>query len=186
MSDYRRWYVPGGTYYFTLVTYGRQRLFRDGTARELLGSVFREVASELPFETVAIVLLWDHMHCVWTLPRGDDGYSDRWKKIKSRFTKQWLDRGGRELQVTQSQKQHGRRGIWQRRFWEHVVDSEEELAGICDYIHYNPVKHRYVARPTDWAWSSFHRFVAAGEYPIDWGRSEPANLKNWKLDMGEP
>ena len=182
MPDYRRWYQPGGTYFFTVVTCRRWKLFRDPNARGLLGTVIRQVAQERPFDTLAIVLLWDHLHCVWSLPRGDFDYSPRWKEIKDRFTEAWIDTGGRELPVTRSQRLRGHRGIWQRRFWEHSIRDEADLERCCDYIHYNPVKHGYVRRPWNWQWSSFRRFVRSGEYPPDWGRSEPAGLAgmNWE------
>lgn len=63
----------------------------------------------------------------------------------------------------------GERGIWQRRFWEHAIRDEEDYARHVDYIHYNPVKHGYVSRVTDWSYSSFHDYVARGVLPEDWG-----------------
>jgi putative transposase len=185
MSNYRRWYVPGGTIYFTLVTYHRRHLFNSPTARQLLGDVMREIRQERPFTQIAFVLLWDHLHCIWTLPRGDADYSGRWQQIKTEFTKRWRRGGGNDRRVTASQARHGRRGVWQRRFWEHIVETEEELERICDYIHYNPVKHRYVARPMDWEWSSFQNFVELGQYSEGWGRSEPISIKNWDMELGE-
>jgi putative transposase len=176
MPDYRRRYQPGGTYFFTVVTCRCWKLFRNPNARGLLGSVIRQSARERPFDTLAIVLLPDHLHCVWSLPGGDADYSSRWKAIKDRFTGEWIDSGGRELPVTRSQGLRGHRGIWQRRFWEHLIHDEADLERCCDYIHYNPVKHGYVRRPWDWPWSSFRRFVRSGQYLKDWGRSEPAGL----------
>jgi putative transposase len=176
MADYRRWYQPGGTFFFTLVTYERRRLFEDANARALLGSIMRSISQERPFETVAIVLLWDHLHCLWTLPAGDSDYSRRWSAIKSRFTQEWLETGGAEGRVTDAQSTRRRRGIWQRRFWEHLVRDETDLERCCDYIHFNPVKHGYVTRPLDWPWSSFHRFLSNGDYAPDWGRTQPATI----------
>jgi putative transposase len=171
MSSYRRWYVPGGTYFFTVVTCQRHPLFASEEAVELLGAKMREVREELPFETIAIVLLPDHLHAIWTLPRGDSDYSTRWKRLKAEFTKEWLKRGHREVPVPTRRKLRGSRGIWQRRYWEHTITDERDLENHCIYIHYNPVKHRYVLRPADWPHSSFHRFVKLGEYEPDWGRS---------------
>ena len=176
MPDYRRWYVPGGTYFFTLVTYRRYPFFRDKAARRLLGEVMRHVRGELPFEVVAIVLLWDHLHCIWTLPTGDADYSTRWKRIKGIFTQRWLETGGIELPVSPSRKARGERGIWQRRFWEHTTLEEADLEVRFDYIHYNPVKHGYVRRPWDWPWNSFRRYVSLGQYSKDWGSTEPPEL----------
>lgn len=180
MPDFRRWYQPGGTYFFTVVTYHRWHLLSDPAARELLGSIMRKVAHEHYFKTLAIVLLWDHLHCVWNLPTGDADYSTRWNDIKKRFTDRWLRNGGREMPVTPSQRQRRYRGVWQHRFWEHLIRDEEDLETHCDYIHYNPVKHGYVQRPEDWEWSSFRRHAKAGQYDWNWGESEPAHLR--KLD----
>src|SRR6059058_5988290 len=138
MSDYRRWFVDGGTYFFTVVAYDRRPIFADPCARQLLGDVMRKIAAELPFEMVAIVLLPDHLHALWTLPRGDHNYSLRWKKIKIGFTTAWLKSGGHEAKVSRSQRRRGHRGVWQRRFWEHTIRDEEDLSNHADYIHYNP------------------------------------------------
>jgi putative transposase len=176
MSEYRRCFQPGGTYFFTVVTYERRPIFQDAMARTLLGATMRDVAEEFPFQTFATVLLPDHLHCVWTLPTSDSDFSGRWNEIKGRFTKSWLESGGADQPVTSAQAARRRRGIWQRRFWEHTVRDETDLERCCDYIHYNPVKHGYVARLADWPWSSFHRFVRAGHYPPDWGRTEPPTI----------
>ena len=64
------------------------------------------------------------------------------------------------------------RGLWQRRYWEHLIRDEADLHRHFDYIHFNPVKHGWVSRVRDWPHSSFHRFVEAGRYDIDWGASQ--------------
>jgi putative transposase len=173
MPDYRRWYVPGGTYYFTVVTDRRTPTFRNPDAAHLLGAAMREVRGKASFATIAVVLLWDHLHCTWTLPEGDDDYSARWRRIKASFTDKWLSAGGFEATRSPSRIAKGERGVWHRRFWEHVVRDEDDLERHVDYIHYNPVKHGYVSRPGDWPWSSFRRFVESGHYLVDWGRADP-------------
>ena len=169
MSDYRRYFVPGGTYFFTVVTERRAPLFADERARVLLGDVMRKCAERHPLETIASVLLPDHLHVLWQLPPGDNRYSLRWNWIKRKFTVGWLALGGREQIRPRSRLRERRRGVWQRRFWEHVITDEVDLENHFDYIHYNPVKHGYVERPRDWPASSFHRWVAHGHYDIDWG-----------------
>jgi putative transposase len=99
MPDFRRYFVPGGTYFFTVVTASRHPLFKNELARTLLGRAMREQRAEAPFETVAIVLLPDHLHAIWTLPVGDDHYSRRWQAIKARFTSEWLASGGTEQSI---------------------------------------------------------------------------------------
>ncbi|HEV3440433.1 MAG TPA: transposase [Gemmata sp.] len=169
MPSYRRWYVPGGTYFFTVVTHHRQPILTTKTSREHLRTAILETQEKCAFEMVALVLLPDHLHCIWSLPVGDAGYSARWAKIKETFSRRFLNSGGREVLVNKSRLKHRERGVWQRRFWEHVIRDENDLIRCADYIHWNPIKHGYVDRVRDYPWSSFHRFVQTGDYEQDWG-----------------
>jgi putative transposase len=188
MPDYRRWFVAGGTYFFTVVTCGRAKLFASDAARELLGKVYRECARAWPFETPAIVLLPDHLHAIWTLPPGDANYSARWSWIKKKFTRRWLAAGGTEHHTTTGTRREQRRGIWQRRYWEHTIEDEDDFERHFDYIHFNPVKHGYVGGPYAWRWSSFHRWVKAGVYDRCWGADPSLVRRLAKLShvTGEP
>ena len=173
MPDYRRWYVPGGTYFFTIVTHGRRPILCDEIARNCLHQAIEKVRTNRPFELVAIVLLPDHLHTVWTLPPGNADYPIRIKRIKEEFTLAYLASGGMELPPSGSRSRQGERGIWQRRYWEHSVRDEEDLKRCVDYVHWNPKKHGFAASVRDWPWSSFHRYVDLGEYEINWGSEDP-------------
>jgi putative transposase len=172
VPDYRRYFVPGGTFFFTVVTAGRYPLFSDAWARHFLGQVMREVRDDMPFETIAIVLLPDHLHALWALSRGDDRYPQRWQAIKAKFTSKWIAHGGHEFQVSDGYQTQRRRGVWQPRFIEHTIRDDDDLSNHADYLHYNPIKHGLVRSLRDWACSSFHRFVAAGHYPVGWGDAD--------------
>jgi putative transposase len=169
MSDYRRYFVPGGTYFFTVVTERRAPLFAEESARTLLGQVMRDCLARFPFTVIAVVLPPDHLQALWELPPADDRYSLRWKWIKREFTVRWLAQGGREQHCRPSRVREQRRGVWQRRFWEHTIEDENDLENHFDYTHYNPVKHHYVARPRDWPASTFHRWGERGHSDINWG-----------------
>ena len=157
MREYRRLFVPGGTYFFTVVTADRKPWLDDPAARDILADAMRSVRSTRHFVTNAIVVLPDHIHCIWTLPPDDADYARRWKGIKQRCTSRL--------------RRHGivRGEIWQRNYWEHLVRDQDDLRRHLDYIHYNPVKHGLCGRPADWPASSFRRYVAEGVYPLDWG-----------------
>ena len=186
MSDYRRWAIPGETYFFTVVTYRRRRIFERQEAVRLLGDVMRLVREDAPFRTTAMVVLPDHLHCIWSLPRGDADFSTRWKRIKREFTVRWPEDGnGENANISVNRRARGERALWQRRFWEHVVRDEQELEGLCDYIHYNPVKHGLATSPAQWPWSTFSRFVSTGHYPADWGRSSPISIDQVVSIVGE-
>ncbi len=144
MSDYRRWFVPGGTYFFTVVAYGRRPILTSDPGRIFLRKAIQSVRSRRPFTLVANVLLPDHWHLVMQLPEGDQRYPWRLKQIKSEFTDQWLAAGLPEAMVTRSQRKRGERGIWQPRYWEHTVVDEVDLERCVDYVHWNPRKHGLV------------------------------------------
>ena len=155
---YRRAFTPGGTFFFTLVTEGRRPVFASAAAVELLRSAFRSVRHTRPFEMDAMVVMPDHLHCIWTLPRDDADFSTRWRLIKTWFTKH-------------HEPDQRAQAIWQPRYWEHQIRDEDDLARHVDYIHYNPVKHGLAASPMEWPHSSFRRYVAAGIYSADWGEN---------------
>jgi putative transposase len=177
--DYRRNYVPGGTYFFTLVTFQRSLLFKNVTAYDLFKQVVAEVKTERPFDIVAAVVLYDHLHMIWTLPDNDADYSSRWSKIKGQFTRRWLESGGAKCEVSVGKQRDARRGIWQPKFSEHTMRDEADLINHIEYIHYNPVRHGYVPCPKDWRWSSFHAFVKRGDYDENWccGSSPPRRVE---------
>jgi REP-associated tyrosine transposase len=173
MSNYRRNYVPGGTYFFTVMTYRRRPILATELARMSLRNAIEKIRRRWQFEIVAIVLLPDHSHTVWTLPRGDSDYSLRIRRIKEEFSRSYLAGGGQELPLNKSRASRGERAIWQRRFWEHTIDDEDDLKRCVDYVHWNPQKHGLVSSVRDWRWSTFHCFVELGEYTLDWGRKDP-------------
>ena len=84
MPEYRRAYVPGGTYFFTVKTFDRRPLLIDERSRTALRQAIVEVLAMLPFETIAWVLLPDHLHTIWRLPETDVDFSLRWSLIKQR------------------------------------------------------------------------------------------------------
>jgi len=126
-----------------------------------------------PFTLDAIVILPDHLHAIWTLPPGDADYATRWRLIKAEFS-----RGGATTE--RSRRRKGERGIWQRRYWEHTLRDEGDYERHCDYIHFNPVKHRHVSAVRYWPYSLFQRFVESGVYPVEW-----ASGKRDDGDFGE-
>lgn len=168
MPNFRRAFIPGGTYFFTVVTASRIPIFGNESARTLLSQVMRECMTRHPHEVIALVLLPEHLHTIWTLPPGDDRFSMRWSMIKREFTRRWLASGGIEGHRTDGKIHQRRRGIWQQRYWEHSVRDESDLEAHFDYIHYNPIKHGYVNQPIDWPWSTFHQWVRKGHYSVDW------------------
>lgn len=150
MSNYRRNYLNGGTWFFTVNLKNRQS---DALVRQIafLRSAVAHVKCRKPFHINAWVVLPEHMHCIWTLPENDCDFSGRWRDMKKRFTRDLRERE-----------------IWQPHFWEHTIRDERDYCQHMDYIYINPVKHGWVGRVQDWPFSSFHRDVRNGLYPLDW------------------
>jgi putative transposase len=168
--EYRRAKSPGSSYFFTLVTHNRRPILCEPENINLLRDSFKRVIQQHPFAIDAIVILPEHLHCLWTLPPGDADFSTRWRLIKSWFSRRCDSQY--QGKVSASRRSKNERAIWQRRFWEHLIRDEQDFNLHVDYIHYNPVKHGLVFSPKDWQYSSFDRYVQRGVYDFDWGSSE--------------
>jgi putative transposase len=141
------------------------------TQIDILRNAVRRVRARMPFRIDAWVVLPEHMHCLWTLPRGDADFPGRWRAIKTAFVK-CLPIGEPRSPVMTSR---GERGIWQRRYREHTIRDDRDFAAHMDDTHFNPMKHGLVEHPADWPHSSFRRCVDGGLYPDGWrgGSDEP-------------
>jgi putative transposase len=164
MPRYLRARIDGGTFFFTVTLAERSS---NLLVREVdrFRNAYRSVQTDLPFETIAICILPDHIHAIWSLPAEDFDYPRRWNLIKGGFSRGLPAAGAR------SSSKIGKRekGIWQRRYWEHAIRDDSDLTRHVDYVHFNPVKHGLVSRVCDWPYSSFHRYVERGDLPLDWG-----------------
>ena len=148
MSEYRRYYIKGGTWFFTVNLRNRRSHLLTAQFQTLRNAIIK-VKRARPFEINAWVVLPEHMHCIWTLPESDDDFSSRWREIKKQFTHAC-----------------GLKNIWQPRFWEHTIRNTKDYRHHVDYIYINPVKHGWVKQVSDWPFSTFHRDVARGYIPL--------------------
>jgi len=178
IMPYRRAFVPGGSYFFTVVTERRRKIFSDDAHVDLLRLAFQQVMAKLPFKIDAAVILPDHLHCIWTLPPGEADFATRWRLIKTWFSKHCSP----ELKTPPSAAREKKKeqAIWQHRYWEHLLRNETDYQRHIDYIHCNPVKHGYVDRPSDWRSSSLHRYIEQGIIDKNWG----IGRMDWGDDIG--
>lgn len=166
----------------------RQALLTEPEIRHALRVGSHQARQTLPFTIDAWVLLPDHLHCLWTLPPGDANFSARWAIIKRQVSRgcegwEWCVERTLQKNLSESRRRRGESGIWQRRFWEHLIRDEEDWRRHVEYIHWNPVKHGYVKTVADWPYSTFPRFVQRGLYPPDWGGGGTEELKG--AEFGE-
>jgi putative transposase len=192
MPDYRRARVPGGTFFFTIVTFNRRPIFADPANVMRLREAIRAVRQERPFEIDAAVVLHDHMHHIWTLPADDSDYSWRIGRMKALFTKSLNAEGVvGSAHPTTSRHKHREACVWQRRFWEHVIRDERDYEHHVDYLHFNPVKHGLAPCPHGWDYSSFDLWCRRGVYEKSWccscggGRIKRPYPHQMDLNVGE-
>jgi len=172
VRTYIRSKAGGGVYFFTVNLAERHNNDLLISHVDLLREAFRLTKRQYPFIIEACVILPEHLHCIWRLPEGDYDFSTRWRLIKTHFSKNIAQ----NERISSSRKWKKERGIWQRRFWEHLIKDEEDYKNHLDYIHYNPVKHGYVQQAIDWQYSSFHLWFERGVYPRDWVTQQDMEL----------
>ncbi len=171
MTNFRRYYVPDSIVFITQVIYDRTPICGKDQHLQLLLSTLREVKRLHPFSMLAYVFLLDHFHLL-IRPAGDCTFSAVMHSLKSNFTHAYKQ----SLGIT------GAMHFWQRRFWDHLIRSEEDFGRHLDYIHYNPVKHGLVPKPEQWAHSSFLQWKERGIYEDEWGWKAPEWLaeNDWR------
>ncbi len=185
MPNYRRLFVPGGTWFFTVNLHDRSsRLLVERV--DILQEAVRQTQQRFRFEIDAMVVLPNHIHAIWTLPPNDTDFPLRWRSIKARFSKALP----KQVPLSGTKLRQGERGIWQRRYWEHLIRDERDLSHHIDYCWFNPVKHGFVSRAEEWPHSTFHRDMEGNPSATDFTAFE-ANLakhaRNGRIaGYGEP
>jgi len=160
MTNYRRFYISKATWFFTVNLVERKNNHLLVEKINELRDAFRYVLKQKPFRINAIVVMPDHLHCIWTLPQDDSDYSIRWNMLKGRFPRSI----GHGESISKSRQKRRERGIW-----AHLITDQDDFNRHFDYIHWNPVKHSKVASVAEWPDSSFHRYVRQGIYSESWG-----------------
>ncbi|MEW6021959.1 MAG: transposase [Pseudomonadota bacterium] len=185
MPRYRR-ARDGQTYFFTLLSFRRRPILCTSPVRNALRSALIEIRQRRPFEIDAWVLMPDHLHCIWTLPSGDDDYSIRWALIKRLVSRSCAEQFKDDRQPSSSRIKHRDSVIWHRRFHEHKIRDEWDFEKHMDYLHFNPVKHGHAESVAAWPFSTFHRYVREGVYAADWGGAIRAvRMEDCATDVAE-
>ncbi|MCF6203887.1 MAG: transposase [Methylococcaceae bacterium] len=174
---YRRADIKGGTYFFTVNLANRKNTLLVDEF-DILRGVINKVKKQHPFKLDAMVILPEHLHALFTLPEDDNDFAKRWMLIKAGFSRQLP----KLESVNNSRKKKGERGIWQRRFWEHLIRDELDFERHVDYIHFNPVKHGYVERAVNWQYSTIHDYIKRGVLDENWGGGY---VESGDVDFGE-
>ena len=165
MPNYKRYYIDNHYVFITVVTYNRSSILIENI--DLLRECFKQTLKIFDFEIFGSVIMPNHFHVI-IKPKNINEFSKIIGSIKKRFSyalnEKFVDENISESRIKRSEK-----GVWQRRFYEHIIRDENDLYKRLDYIHFNPVKHGYTKNVKDWEYSSFHKFVKLKNYEINWG-----------------
>jgi len=172
MGNIRRYYIPGATYFITNVTKERIKLFRNEQNINLFFDKLNSVEEYYPFKLHAYVLLLDHFH--FLIQPLDCNISKLMQSLQRNFTNDF-----------KSLNRLKKANLWQIRFWDHIVRNEIEFERLFDYVHYNPVKHRLVAKPEDWPHCSFRFWLDQDHYEIGWGHKPIEEIEELDWEYGE-
>ena len=165
MSEFRRYYYDNNIVFITVVTYNRNPILTDNI--DFLRNAFKSV--KFNYHIIAGIILPDHMHILLQTEKAKE-FHKIIASIKVAFSRSL---SFNEKQ-TKEQKERREKGIWQRKYYDHIIRNENDFNKHLDYIHYNSMKH-YNISPKDWEYSSFRKFVKNGIYEENWCNFEDKN-----------
>ncbi len=112
------------------------------------------------------VIMTNHFHC---LVSAQEDYSlenivASFKKFTTFQTKKMLEKDNRKyisalIKSSYAKKKNTSFQIWQRENYPETIESEKFFLQKMNYIHNNPVKKCYVAKPEDWLYSSARNYL---------------------------
>ncbi len=168
MPNYKRYYLENCYVFITVLTHHRKSILIKNI--DLLRECFKKTLKTFNFEILASVILPNHFHII-IKPENIKEFPKIIGLIKKYFSYA-INEKYNDKNISASKIKRKEKGIWQRRFYDHVIRDEKDLHTHLDYIHYNPVKHEYSESVKNWEYSSFHKFVKLKNYDINWGQIE--------------
>ena len=173
MPNFRRYYIPNAVVFITCNTKNRLPYLQAEDDVELFFNTLHRVQEIHSFRLLAYVILPNHFHWLLQLENDESNFSTIMHSTKRNFTLNYKEAHS----IDQSFK------LWQARFWDHVIRNENDLQNHFDYIHWNPVKHGYVASPDEWPHSTFMHWFKQDFYKPGWGYgNEPTNIVDMNLE----
>ena len=159
--NYKRYFIPNSMVFITIVTYNRKQFLLDYI--DLIKLSLKYAKTKIAFNIVAITILRDHIHLILH-PENINDYPNIIKYFKTYFS--------RNINIENSNLSAGKKykkekGIWQSRYWAHIIFNENDLNKHLDYIHFNSMKH-YNITPQNWQYSTFKKYVNEKFYDITW------------------
>lgn len=128
-------------YFVTTITRKRQPIFRDHHAAGLFLAELGRLRSDLGFALLGYAVMPDHVHLV-VVPADSANLREIMRVVKGRFARLWNHRCG----------QSG--SLWQLRYYESAVRTEQQLVQWLKYIDDNPVHAGLTPSPQEYPYCS--------------------------------
>jgi len=159
----KRYYGAGDLHFITCSCYGRQPLLDTAHRRDLLLTVLEQVRERYQFVVVGYVVMPEHIHLLIGEPQ-EKTPSTVMQALKLGFARRVIAEEHRQSSLTLGVRhfsclsRSGPQHIWQKRFYDFNVWTEQKRIEKLRYMHRNPVKRGLVPSPELWRWSSFRAY----------------------------
>ncbi|MCY1536512.1 Transposase IS200 like protein [compost metagenome] len=131
-----RFSEPGRIYLLTAVTHERTPVFTHWDWACVLAREIQAMQDPASLETLAWVLMPDHLHWLVQLQSGTLG--EHVQRLKSRSA----------IGVNALRKSSGR--LWQKGFHDHALRREEDVKAVARYVVANPLRAGLVEKLADY------------------------------------
>lgn len=158
--------------FVTLCTHAQQPLLASPLAKTLLLAELGQVKDRFKLDIAGYVVLDDHFHFLCAT-RCDMELGTAMEMLRNGFTREWrrLQSGGGQASLELPSP------VWGPDIFSYRLTMVDELHPHLNFIHYDAVRHGYVERAADYAWSSLPARVEQGHYPEDWAiHATPAGV----------
>ena len=173
----KRYYGTGDLHFITCSCYQRKPWLGTGLRRDLFLNILEEVRKEHRFVVLGYVVMPEHFHLLISEPQVGDP-STAMQGVKQRFAQRVVPRRRRRHPAQRLSKPMP---VWQPRFYDFNVWTENKRIEKLRYMHRNPVKRGLVEEPEQWPWSSF-RYYKYGEA----GLVRPNDCDIMRMSLKEP
>lgn len=146
----KRYQQSGDFHFVTFSCHRRRPLLASPEARSVFEQTLEQVRRAYGLIVCGYVVMPEHVHLLVSEPeRGT------------------LRAALQLLKQTTARKLHPGAPFWQARYYDFNVWSDRKRIEKLRYMHRNPVKRGLVAKPEDWAWSSFVHYATGVEGTVE-------------------
>ena len=160
MTERRILNLPGQPHFLTFSTYQRSRFLDSPETRDIVLEILQKCLISHQACCVGFVIMPNHVHAIIS---GGEGFAispfvQVWKKTSSYRIKRFFTRElGRYAELCPEGSP-----IWQARFYDFNIETDQKLNEKLEYMHNNPVTAQLVESSTEWNWSSA-RYYGLGD-----------------------